>query len=405
MDDQTPDNRSPLLSPPGPASSSPKRASKKKSSSASSASASRQHKARPVIYKSSNLANTAPNLVAQTNPETVSAVRAIREANAVAERVREDYRRASDPSQLGEAIEGNDDESNAKKYERRLKMNRKSAAASRVRREAYTKALEAEIVKMERDYNKVVRALRRERAECNRLTRLVTGSVHSDDSDIDELPDIMPRSDHFIDHSSVPVASASAPAIVTNPTSDQPPAELSKTPSSSAMAKAVSFPNASAPEIVIGAKSGSDGNTIALPQTNTSALPAPNPFTPQQQVVTPPAPITVPVDFGSLADTSLEAVLAAGSTHGPNTGATNTAVPNTIPFDADMVPDFLDQMQAMPSGQFFENDEVSSDLRLARELRLSPEAIDSLGARSDAPIPTCFMTLEEMCLFGSDNLN
>ncbi|CAN8062268.1 unnamed protein product [Agarophyton chilense] len=39
-------------------------------------------------------------------------------------------------------------------------MNRYSAAASRVRRDAYTKALEAELVRMERAYGALVVALR-----------------------------------------------------------------------------------------------------------------------------------------------------------------------------------------------------------------------------------------------------
>lgn len=119
----------------------------------------RRLKARPVIYKSSALERTAPTLVAAATPEVVSAAKSIQAANATAERIRVSYKSKKDPD-VGDAVDGDDDASNAKKYERRLKMNRQSAAASRVRREAYTKALEAELINMEANYNKLLEMLK-----------------------------------------------------------------------------------------------------------------------------------------------------------------------------------------------------------------------------------------------------
>lgn len=90
--------------------------------------------------------------------DRVSAAQSIQNANAAAEHVRLAFKagRAAPPADA----DAHDDVSNAKKYERRLKMNRQSAAASRVRREAYTKALEAELVKMETAYKSLAVKLR-----------------------------------------------------------------------------------------------------------------------------------------------------------------------------------------------------------------------------------------------------
>lgn len=118
---------------------------------------SRRLKPRHVIYKSSALERTAPGLVAAATADKVSAARSIQAAVATAEHVRLSYKATKDappPDTVGD-----DDASNAKKYERRLKMNRHSAAASRVRREAYTKALEAELVNMEACYRDVLAQL------------------------------------------------------------------------------------------------------------------------------------------------------------------------------------------------------------------------------------------------------
>lgn len=153
----------------------------------------RRHKPRPVIYRSTNLALAAPELLALTTPEAVSATQAIRNANRVAETVRDSYRACkSDQQNLGDAIVGNDDECNAKKYERRLKMNRQSAAASRVRREAYTKALEAELVNMESSYKKLLTMLEAEQEKTRMLSQVQSHiDEHSLSSD-EHINNILP---------------------------------------------------------------------------------------------------------------------------------------------------------------------------------------------------------------------
>lgn len=115
------------------------------------ASDSRRCKPRPVIYKSTALLATDPKLAASGAPEILSRCRSIRNANARAEAVRLEFKEKKQID-IGTPIDGNDNASKEKKYDRRLKMNRQSAAASRVRREAYTKALEAELVAMERQH-------------------------------------------------------------------------------------------------------------------------------------------------------------------------------------------------------------------------------------------------------------
>lgn len=129
---------------------------------------------RPVIYKSTNLARTAPDLVASASPDVMSSVRAIQKANETAERVRDNFQSEREKqlerdTASNDPIFGNDEDSNARKYKRRLKLNRQSAAASRVRREAYTKALESEIVNMDSTYKKIVQELEEEREETRRL--------------------------------------------------------------------------------------------------------------------------------------------------------------------------------------------------------------------------------------------
>lgn len=149
-------------------------------SSSGDASSSRRTKVRPVRYRSSNLEITAPELVAQASAEAISATRAIQEANAEAERVRENYRKRRLSEEGNEEIEGDDEESNARKYERRLKMNRNSAAASRVRREAYTKALEAQLVSMEQRFHQTMRNMEMERVKSRQLQALL--NVYHGDS-------------------------------------------------------------------------------------------------------------------------------------------------------------------------------------------------------------------------------
>lgn len=128
----------------------------------------RRHKAKPVIYKSTALNNTAPNLVAAADPVSMSHSGAIQQANDEAERVRDQFKLEKCGPEI-DVGEGDDEATNAKKYERRLLMNRHSAAASRVRREAYTKALEASLVQHEAMLKQVNALLELEREKSNRL--------------------------------------------------------------------------------------------------------------------------------------------------------------------------------------------------------------------------------------------
>ena len=56
------------------------------------------------------------------------------------------------------------DEMNAQKYDRRLRMNRKSAAASRVRRETYVENLEEQLMKYEEKVEALEEELRAQNA-------------------------------------------------------------------------------------------------------------------------------------------------------------------------------------------------------------------------------------------------
>eukprot|EP00177_Eucheuma_denticulatum_P007000 GFKZ01012732.1.p1 GENE.GFKZ01012732.1~~GFKZ01012732.1.p1 ORF type:complete len:298 (-),score=74.41 GFKZ01012732.1:706-1599(-) len=108
----------------------------------------RRQKPKPVIYKSSALNRAAPSLVAAADPARINSTRAIQQANEEAERVRDAFKLEKCGPDI-DVGDGDDESTNARKYERRLLMNRHSAAASRVRREAYTKALEAQLVQHE----------------------------------------------------------------------------------------------------------------------------------------------------------------------------------------------------------------------------------------------------------------
>lgn len=123
----------------------------------------RRQKPRPVIYKSSALVRTDPILVAKASPAALSASCGIRRAEADAERVRDEFKLAKCGPEINVG-DAHDEASNALRYRRRLLMNRHSAAASRVRREAYTKALEAQVVEQEASLAAVSRALEEERA-------------------------------------------------------------------------------------------------------------------------------------------------------------------------------------------------------------------------------------------------
>lgn len=91
-----------------------------------------------VVYRSSALSEVDPALVGGRG-------RSVREAGLMAERVREEFRRSKGEDEPVDE----DGLTNEQKYERRLILNRKSAAASRVRREAYIKALEQQCDKIE----------------------------------------------------------------------------------------------------------------------------------------------------------------------------------------------------------------------------------------------------------------
>ncbi len=105
-----------------------------------------------VNYRSTALAETAPDLVSSVDSKDVSRIPAILAANQAAERVREEFKKKTSRSRRSSAANKNgagplDEEADkAGRYDRRLKMNRQSAAASRVRREAYIKALEQQLL-------------------------------------------------------------------------------------------------------------------------------------------------------------------------------------------------------------------------------------------------------------------
>ncbi|CDF36173.1 unnamed protein product [Chondrus crispus] len=142
----------------------------------------RRQKPRHVIYKSTALQRAAPSLVAAASANAISATKAIQRAADEAEKVRDDFKLSKCGPEI-DLVDGDDEATNAKKYERRLLMNRHSAAASRVRREAYTKALEAQIVQLEGNMNSVVKAYEAEK-EKNRL--LMANAPTSEEEDQDE---------------------------------------------------------------------------------------------------------------------------------------------------------------------------------------------------------------------------
>lgn len=157
----------------------------------------RRSKPRHVIYKSSALQRAAPSLVAAAAPAAISATRAIQRASDEAEKVRDQFKLAKCGPEI-DVGDGDDEATNAKKYERRLLMNRHSAAASRVRREAYTKALEAQLVEQEAILNATATALQAEK-EKNRLL-LVSGDDHMEQSEDDnDDPELQHDPDHMFD--------------------------------------------------------------------------------------------------------------------------------------------------------------------------------------------------------------
>lgn len=143
----------------------------------------------PVIYRSSKLQRSDPELVATADAESVSKSQGIQNANMRADAIRDSCRNPSPPNDATPL--GNDEQSNAKKYERRLMMNRRSAAASRLRREAYTKALEVELLSAEEQLQFVLDELDREK-ERNKIlsanTAVEQGAVEKIEPDELDAP-------------------------------------------------------------------------------------------------------------------------------------------------------------------------------------------------------------------------
>lgn len=110
----------------------------------------------PVIYKSSALAATAPNLANKTYDSACIAA-----AAATAEEVRKRFKEGQVDAQ-GNAIpvvSGDGEAADAQRHKRRVALNRNSAASSRVRKEAYVSALEAQLANLERHYNTLFQSL------------------------------------------------------------------------------------------------------------------------------------------------------------------------------------------------------------------------------------------------------
>lgn len=160
---------------------------------ASSSASARRIPAKPVIYKSTALAKTAPQLAASATAADILRVSAIAQAHEQAERVRESFKERR-TKKMDEVVpesgatgkeEETGEKANAKKYERRLKMNRQSAAASRVRREAYIKALEAQLVRLEENQKILEEELHAERTENAQLKENMRArEVQTDEQDI-----------------------------------------------------------------------------------------------------------------------------------------------------------------------------------------------------------------------------
>lgn len=110
---------------------------------------SKSHRA-PVVYHSSALTQMAPRLAFKKRDSSRVAAVA-----AAADACREKYKaeREAVAEAAGKGREGDSEEvRDARKYERRLLLNRCSASASRLRKEAYCSGLEKALEKLERDY-------------------------------------------------------------------------------------------------------------------------------------------------------------------------------------------------------------------------------------------------------------
>lgn len=132
-----------------------------------------------VQYQSSNLELTLPELAHGVDGKALEKVAGIRKAHELAESVREKFKKRTkkerDEAKLN-AVAVSEDADKAVRYDRRLQMNRQSAAASRVRREAYIKALEKVLVEEDAKHKQLEAELLAERTANKKLVGELTAA-------------------------------------------------------------------------------------------------------------------------------------------------------------------------------------------------------------------------------------
>lgn len=138
--------------------------------------------ARPVVHYRS----TALEEMGMVTNRDVHAVPAVIAAAATAERIREEYKRKT---KLQRSTNGDDDDmdlgvnvgeggvSKAVRYDRRTKLNRDSAAASRLRKEAYIAALEQQLLLEHKKNTSLKGHLKDERTAHNKLKTQFTAAT------------------------------------------------------------------------------------------------------------------------------------------------------------------------------------------------------------------------------------
>jgi hypothetical protein len=110
---------------------------------------------RRVIYRNAALTSTAPDLGA-----TVHDSELIREAQRIAEEVRDKFKAMKTSVEDMPTVTGEGESADAMRHKRRLQMNRRSAANSRLRRDAYVSALEKQLMKVEVEFRRMEAELR-----------------------------------------------------------------------------------------------------------------------------------------------------------------------------------------------------------------------------------------------------
>jgi bZIP transcription factor len=126
----------------------------------------RPSKPLPVLYKSSALAAAAPSLAFRRYEKSQYIAAAAAEADAVRDRFKAE--RFADAGV--EEVDGEPEHvAEEKRYVRRLVLNRHSASASRLRKEAYISALEAQLARLE------------EKVHLSPATRRSTGATTDED--------------------------------------------------------------------------------------------------------------------------------------------------------------------------------------------------------------------------------